>query len=110
MPNNVSRSTAVAAVLQPGGPIRSPPNGRFAWLHANVFDADYLTNDGVDFLLAVGNDEKLIRQLKEVNNAETCSVSGKGMGAKWRIDTEDVTKALWHFVDVPSIDKPLLTK
>jgi hypothetical protein len=99
MPNNVSRSTAVAAILQPGGPIRSPPKGRFPWLHVDVFDTDYLTNQGVDFLLAFGNDEKLVRQLKELNNAETCSVSGRGTDAKWKIDPEDATKALWHFAE-----------
>lgn len=38
LPNNISRSTAVAAVMHPGGPARSPFAGRAAWMSPAVDD------------------------------------------------------------------------
>ncbi|KAF6744609.1 alpha,alpha-trehalose-phosphate synthase [Ephemerocybe angulata] len=36
LPNNVSRSTAVAALMHPGGPARSPFAGRAVWMGSEV--------------------------------------------------------------------------
>lgn len=42
----------------------------------------------LDFILAVSADEKLIRRINDSfdETAETCSSSGKGTAAKWRLD------------------------
>ena len=61
-------------------------------LEANDFDSP----NGVDFILAIGTDEKLLRRLNEFDNAETCSTTSpnKGTDAKWRLQYEEVQGAL----------------
>ncbi|KAG6899346.1 hypothetical protein C0993_011062 [Termitomyces sp. T159_Od127] len=87
LPNNVSRSTAVGAILHPGGPARSLPSR--AWMSHDVFDEEAQSGAGdVDFILAVSGDEKLLRRLNEVDGAETCSTSGRGTDAKWKVEPE----------------------
>ncbi|KAG6875569.1 hypothetical protein C0992_003285 [Termitomyces sp. T32_za158] len=87
LPNNVSRSTAVGAILHPGGPARSVPQR--AWVSHDAFDAEAQSGAGdVDFILAVSGDEKLLRRLNEVDGAETCSTSGRGTDAKWKVEPE----------------------
>jgi trehalose 6-phosphate synthase/phosphatase len=56
----------------------------------------------VDFMLAIGSDEKLLRRLNEIDNAETCSTSpaSKGTDAKWRIGMGEVLDVLWQFANV----------
>lgn len=58
--------------------------------------SDFDSPNGVDFILAMGTDEKLMRRLSEFDNAETCSTAppSKGTDAKWRINYEDVRGAL----------------
>ena len=94
IPNNISRSTAVGAILHPGGPGRVSGGLTAAsfTLEANDFD----TPNGVDFILAMGTDEKLLRRLNEFDNAETCSTSSpnKGTDAKWRLKYEEVRGVL----------------
>ncbi|KAG6810498.1 hypothetical protein H0H92_011595 [Tricholoma furcatifolium] len=107
LPNNVSRSTAVGAILHPGGPARSPLAR--AWMSPDVFDAEsplhasysYSGHVGhghggaphggsggdadFDFVLVVSGDEKLLRRMNGVDGAETCSTSGRGTDARWRV-------------------------
>jgi len=94
IPNNVSRSTAIGAILHPGGPGRVSGGLTAAsfTLEASDFDAP----NGVDFILAMGTDEKLLRRLNEFDNAETCSTSSpnKGTDAKWRLKYEEVRGVL----------------
>jgi trehalose 6-phosphate synthase/phosphatase len=100
LPNNVSRSSAVGAILHPGGPARSLLAGRSAWLSADVIDIEGTGN--VDFVLVIGSDEKLLRRMNEIDNAETCSTSppNKGTDAKWRMQMKEVVDILWQFANV----------
>ena len=61
-------------------------------LEASDFDAP----NGVDFILAIGTDEKLLRRLNEFDNAETCSASSsdRGTDAKWRLNYGEVRGVL----------------
>ena len=100
LPNNISRSTAVGAVLHPGGPARSPlaAVARAAWLDRDgSTEAENATE--FDFVLAVGKDEKLMRRLNELDNAETCSTSNKGTDAKWKLEPDQVVPTLWRFAE-----------
>ncbi|TBU43087.1 glycosyltransferase family 20-domain-containing protein, partial [Dichomitus squalens] len=100
LPNNISRSTAVGAILQPGGPLRTQLTARAAaaWLSSEAMEADNATD--FDFVLGVGKDERLMRRLNELDNAETCSTSSKGTDAKWKLDPEQVVQTLWRFAEV----------
>ena len=71
---------------------------------AHVAEADSLrrsggSDDDVEFVLAIGSDEKLIRCLNEMEGAETCSVSGRGSDARWKIDLDDVVRVLMGFMN-----------
>lgn len=100
IPNNISRSSAIGSILHPGGPARSPIGGRSAWLSPESGESD--GPHDVDFMLVLGSDEKLLRRLNEVDNAETCSTSAanKGTDAKWRIEMSQVIDVLWQFAKV----------
>jgi trehalose 6-phosphate synthase/phosphatase len=100
LPNNISRSSAIGAILHPGGPARSPLGGRSTWMSIDTTDSD--GPHDVDFMLVIGSDEKLLRRLSEVDNAETCSTSAanKGTDAKWRIEMSEVIDVLWQFANV----------
>lgn len=93
LPNNISRSTAVGAVLHPGGPASSRLAGQAVWVPFDLTE-DHMSDD-VGFVLAVGSDEKLLRRLNDLDNAETCSTSNKGTDALWKLDPKDVSKSLW---------------
>ena len=88
---------AVGAILHPGGPARSPTTARAVWLSPDAAEADSATE--FDYVLAVGKDEKLMRRLNELDDAETCSTSGKGTDAKWKLGAEEVVPALWRFAE-----------
>ncbi|KAI5992797.1 glycosyltransferase family 20 protein [Pisolithus albus] len=113
LPNNISRSTAVGTILHPGGPACSPLGGG-----AGVGDADYdgywssvtigggagrtssstggRVSSAVDstLVLAIGGDEKLLRRLNELDDAETVSTSRRGTDAKWKLDPREVLGVL----------------
>ncbi|PFH45853.1 glycosyltransferase family 20 protein [Amanita thiersii Skay4041] len=100
LPNHISRSTAVGAILHPTGPARSPLLGpRGAWLSTDVDDATSI-GEGLDLLIAISSDEKLLRRLNEFDNSETCSTSGKGTDAKWKLDAADAKNVLEMFASV----------
>lgn len=88
LPNYISRSTAVGAILRPGGPTYSPrtpsilPEENESIAHEK------------DFVLAIGRDEKLLRRLAELDNAETCSTGTGGTDARWRLRREEVISVL----------------
>lgn len=95
LPNNISRSTAVGAILHPGGPAHSPRS-------SSMPDLDVPVNGGggeAGFVFAVGSDEKLLRRLNELDNAETVSTSGKGTDAKWKLDAGDVGDVMRLFAN-----------
>jgi trehalose 6-phosphate synthase complex regulatory subunit len=92
LPNFISRSTAVGAILHPGGPAQSPLTGRAAWVAPETLEAESTLNEN-DFIFAVGADEKLLRRLNELN-AETCSTGIRGTDAKWRVDKTKVASIL----------------
>ena len=98
LPNNISRSTAVGAILHPGGPARSPLVRHAVWVSPDSVESEDATD--VDFVLAVGKDEKLMRRLNELDGAETCSTrANKGTDAKWRLDVYQVVPTLWRFAE-----------
>ncbi|KAI0920354.1 hypothetical protein AcV5_010116 [Taiwanofungus camphoratus] len=97
LPNNISRSTAVGAVLHPGGPAQSALATRAAWLASEVTEAESVTD--IDFMLAIGKDEKLMRRLNELDSAETVTTGTKGTDAKWKLEPEQVMQTLWRFVE-----------
>ncbi|KAH7882668.1 glycosyltransferase family 20 protein [Phlebopus sp. FC_14] len=97
LPNNISRSTAVGAILHPGGPAHSPRSGMtLAPIHGEGDDV----SDEASFVLAVGGDEKLLRRLNELDNAETVSTSRKGTDAKWKLEPREVMAVLSQFANV----------
>ncbi|KAI6040089.1 hypothetical protein EDC04DRAFT_1566039 [Pisolithus marmoratus] len=113
LPNNISRSTAVGAILHPRGPTCSPLGGG-----AGVGDADYdgwwgsatvgsgagrtsgsaggrVSSAGESTLvLGIGGDEKLLRRLNELDDAETVSTSRRGTDARWEFDPREVLGVL----------------
>jgi len=56
----------------------------------------------VDIVMCIGADEKLLSRLNELDNAETCTTSGKGSDAKWRLGVEEVIPTLWKFANLSS--------
>lgn len=55
-----------------------------------------ITDDAshVDFVFAISKDEKLVRRLNDLDNAETCSTGDKGTDAKWKLKPETVVPTL----------------
>lgn len=92
LPSNISRSTAVGAILRPGGPAQSVPTMWFSQA-----EAEPSQDSDVDLLLCMGADEKLLSRLNELHNAETVTTSGKGSDAKWRLAVPEVIPTLWKF-------------
>ncbi|KAF8963230.1 alpha,alpha-trehalose-phosphate synthase [Flammula alnicola] len=124
LPNNVSRSTAVGAILHPGGPARSHGSAHGSWMLpsssglSNGSFSPVGNDDGgyggfghmgsgdgggthdTDFLLAISSDEKLLRRLNEFDGSETVSTSGKGTDAKWKLESEEAVGVLRSFASV----------
>ena len=67
------------------------------WLSPDATEADDATE--FDYVLALGKDEKLMRRLNELDNAETCSTSNKGTDAKWKLEPDQVVPTLWRFAE-----------
>jgi len=88
LPNYISRSTAVGAILHAGGPTYSP---RAPWI---LHEESESIAHAKDFVLAIGRDEKLLRRLGELDNAETCSTGTGGTDARWRLSREEVVGVL----------------
>lgn len=102
LPNNVSRATAVSALLHPAGPVRSPVLGGAvgfgSWASPRMGVAEGVEGESEwEFVLAMSQDERLLRRLNELEAAETCSTGPKGSDAKWRLDVKDVMGALAQF-------------
>ncbi|KAI6022070.1 glycosyltransferase family 20-domain-containing protein [Pisolithus marmoratus] len=119
LPDNISRSTAVGTILHPGGPACSPLGGG-----ADVGDADYdgwwssatvgsgagrtsgttggrVSSAGESTLvLGIGGDEKLLRRLNELDDAETVSTSRRGTDARWKLDPREVLGVLGTLAQV----------
>lgn len=53
----------------------------------------------VDFVLALSKDEKLVRRLNDLDNAETCSTGNRGTDAKWKIKPEEVLSVISRFAE-----------
>jgi trehalose 6-phosphate synthase/phosphatase len=109
LPNNISRSTAVGAILHPGGPAQSPRSGlsgslagmasRGVW--GGDVDIDGHDGDETRGVFAFSGDEKLLRRLNELDNAETVSTTRKGTDAKWKLDPKEVMSVLSQLAGVP---------
>ena len=92
--NNISRVTAIGAILHTGGPGRV--SGGLTAASFTLEASDFDSPNGVDFILAIGTDEKLLRALNVFDNAEDCSTTSpdKGTDAKWRLQFEEVKGVL----------------
>lgn len=101
LPNNISRSTAVGAILHPGGPAHSPLAAQAVWMLPDEEVNDGGLHDGLEFVFAIGGDEKLLRRLNDLEGAETCSTSAKGTDAKWKLEQKDVITVMNQFASVP---------
>ncbi|KAF5353408.1 hypothetical protein D9756_007953 [Leucocoprinus leucothites] len=113
LPGNISRSTAVGAILQPGGPASSGAAVRSSTValdYNNAYDAVAsptitisaaasriaesrgLANE-VDFVLVVSSDEPLLRRMNEIEGADaecvTVSTSKRGTDARWKLDLDE---------------------
>ncbi|KAJ7139621.1 alpha,alpha-trehalose-phosphate synthase [Mycena epipterygia] len=99
LPNNVSRSTAVGAILHPGGPAQTTLQ-RGGWMSPDSGGDDGLAHGDLDLILAVSSDEKLIRRLNEFDAAETVATGGKVTDAKWKLDAGKVLETLGVFASV----------
>ncbi|EKM52411.1 glycosyltransferase family 20 protein [Phanerochaete carnosa HHB-10118-sp] len=99
LPNNISRSTAVGAILNPAGPAHSHAHapGGPAWISADAMDLEDATH--VDFVLAISKDEKLMRRLNDLDNAETVSTGNRGTDAEWNLKPEEVLPVLNRFAE-----------
>jgi trehalose 6-phosphate synthase/phosphatase len=62
-----------------------PLNGKAAWMAMEQADLDSAEED-LDFILAIGTDERLLRRLNDIDFSETCSTSGRATEAKWQLD------------------------
>ncbi|KAF7306516.1 Alpha,alpha-trehalose-phosphate synthase [Mycena indigotica] len=98
LPNNVSRSTAVGAILHPGGPAATALQ-RGGWMSPSA-DDDGIANGDLDLVLAVTGDEKLIRRLNEFETAETVATGGKATDARWKLENGKLVEALTVFASV----------
>lgn len=90
----------MGAILNPNGPAHSQtPGGPAAWLTADAID---ITEDAahMDFVLAISKDEKLMRRLNDLDNAETCSTGKKGTDAKWKLKPEQVGDVLRRLAEI----------
>ncbi|KAI9057565.1 hypothetical protein FKP32DRAFT_1607244 [Trametes sanguinea] len=91
LPYNISRSTRADAILHPSGPApRARSRTAVAWLAPEATED---TDTEFDFVFAVGKDEKLMRRLNELDNAEMCSTGSKGTDAKWKREPDQVLPA-----------------
>jgi len=95
IPSNISRSSAVGAILQPGGPTS---NVSYDFASGGADDVtDTVHRGNIDFVMAIGGDQKLLRRLNELDNAETVTTAWKGSDAKWRLGKENVLATLSAF-------------
>ncbi|THV02744.1 hypothetical protein K435DRAFT_962884 [Dendrothele bispora CBS 962.96] len=100
LPNNISRSSAVGAILHPGGPAYSPLVGRSTWM--GIEDIVSAVPEEWDFVLAMSGDEKLLRRLGELDQAETVTIStsGKGTDAHWKMSRGRAGEVLGELASV----------
>lgn len=113
LPGNISRSTAVGCILQPGGPatfsaaVRSDRRGSptesysyntLASPTISISNAALRMDDRglgskVDFVLVISSDEALLRRMNEIEGVDaecvTVSTSKKGTDAHWKLDLDD---------------------
>lgn len=102
LPTKISRSTAAGAILHPDGPAQSPFAGTRPWVpitESEVVPASAQVEKDWDCILAVSSDENLLRRLAELNIAETCSTSGKGTDASWKLERAGVVPFLDDLAD-----------
>lgn len=66
----------------------------------DVDEHDGVSGDETRGVFAMSGDEKLLRRLNELDNAETVSTSRKGTDAKWKLDPNDVVSVLGQLAGV----------
>jgi hypothetical protein len=101
IPSNISRSSAVGAILQPGGPSGVASYAFGSGGADNIVDVVHHSGE-IDFVMAIGGDQKLLRRLNELDNAETVTTSRKGSDAKWRLKRDEVLSTLATFAKYSS--------
>jgi hypothetical protein len=100
LPADVSRATALAAVLDPAGPVqnpgsRSPRMPRRRMSASRMMDMDGEESAEHDFVLVLSGDERLLRRAAELEGAETVSTGGaRASEARWAVAPEDALGVL----------------
>lgn len=89
----------MGAILQPGGP-QSTQSYDFSSGGADSV-TETIHRGNIDFVMAIGGDQKLLRRLNELDNAETVTTSWKGSDAGWRLEKEEVLDTLRSFAKMP---------
>ncbi|KAJ3970266.1 glycosyltransferase family 20 protein [Lentinula raphanica] len=103
LPTKISRSTAVGAILHPDGPAQSPLAGARPWMaitESEAVPSSAQIGEKWDCILGLSSDENLLRRLAELSIAETCSTSGKGTDASWKIERAGVIPLLENIASI----------
>ncbi|KAI6022046.1 hypothetical protein EDC04DRAFT_2900943 [Pisolithus marmoratus] len=102
LPNNISRSTAVGTILYPGGPACSPLGGGAGLVTPTKMASGRVSSAEESTLaLGIGGDEKLLKRLNELDDAETVSTSRRGTDARWKLDPREVLGVLGTLAQIP---------
>ena len=75
-------------------------SGMVNWSGGDVGDHHGASGDETRGVFAVSGDEKLLRRLNELDDAETVSTSRKGTDAKWKLDPKEVMSVLSQLAGV----------
>jgi hypothetical protein len=102
LPADVSRATALAAVLDPAGPVQNPAGApgsprmpRRRMSASRMMDMDGEESAEHDFVLVLSGDERLLRRAAELEGAETVSTGGaRASEARWAVAPEDALGVL----------------
>ncbi|KAG8918571.1 hypothetical protein FRC00_012317 [Tulasnella sp. 408] len=89
LPQSASRQNAVELILRPEGPptpetINSP----------SALSPNLSGETPFDFVMAVGNEERLLSRVNSIPNSVTVSTNLKNSNAKWRLEQKSVLEQL----------------
>jgi len=94
LPGNASRRNCVELILKSGG----LSGGDLAKRGEPSPTGNFADTGFYDFVLAVGNDERLLARLNSLASAETVSTSMKNSDAKWKLERPQVVEQLAAFI------------
>lgn len=102
LPSKASRSNAVDLILSsatdPYATLTSPRVAPPSIAAAGASISNQPPESAFDFILAVGNDEKLLGRLNDIAGSQTVSTSMRDSNAKWSLDRTKTVEELWAFL------------